>query len=160
MLSKSGARHKVYKTTWKSAEKSDADEFCVLKKYELAAEGDWKCLVKEVRLLGELAHSPYIADVQAVFVQQDPHAAYVQLPFYAGGDLLQWLCRYSPPVSKRKELLGHLAHALQYIHERGVAHGDIKLENVLVAIEGERVSAHLADFDGSPAAHRRHQDGH
>ena len=35
------------------------------------------------------------------------------------------------------------------MHERGLAHGDVKLENVLVAIHGEHATAHLADFESA-----------
>eukprot|EP00966_Prymnesium_polylepis_P200252 4640480-Prymnesium_polylepis.1 len=118
-----GARHEVWQVSYDG-------KMCVLKRYVLDVDSEWKALVKEVKLLRELAHCPYIADVEAVFVQQEPYSAFIQLPYYNGGDLLAWLREAVRPMGRRKVLLTHLAHALQDVHERGLAHGDIKLENV------------------------------
>ena len=54
---------------------------CVLKEYKLDNADEWKALAKEVQLLGQLAHCPYIADVQAVFVTHEPtYAAFPPTP--------------------------------------------------------------------------------
>ena len=154
-----GARHVVWRASFPD-EKNDAIP-CVLKSYVLNdkdKEAEWKALVKEVKLLRQLANCPYVADVQAVFMQDEDHTytAWVQLPYYNGGDLLRWLREAERPMAKRKVILTHLAHALQYIHERGFAHGDIKLENVLIATDGEHATAHLADFE---SARQQRRDG-
>ena len=145
-ISVAGARHKVWKATYDG-------EPCVLKEYELDDKAEWKALAKEVKLLGQLgANCPYIADVQAVFLQPEPYVAYVQLPYYNGGDLMHWLgANSSAELWRRKALLGQLCEALRHVHAHGVAHGDVKLENVLVAVEGEHATAHLADFESAHA---------
>ena len=102
----------------------------------------------QVRLLSELAH-PHIATVEAIFVQQQPYNAYVQLPYYNGGDLLAWLSTGAPELWRRKQLLGQLCEALRHVHAHGIAHGDVKLENVLVSVQGEHATAHLADFESA-----------
>ena len=91
---------------------------------------------------------PHIAPVQAV-LQPDPYAAYIQMPYYCGGDLLSWLSSGLREVWRRKALLQQLCEALRHIHSHGIAHGDIKLENVLIHIDGERPTAHLADFESA-----------
>ena len=65
-----GARHEVQKAHYDG-------ETVVLKRYVLPIKSEWRALEKEVKLLRELAHCPYIADVQAVFVQfrKEPYAA-------------------------------------------------------------------------------------
>ena len=129
-------------------------------------------LPHQVKLLGQLSECQFIASVDAVFVVYEPsYAAYVQLPYYNGGDMLHWLNgtvpekswlelglrnlglsdRRSrrPEVWQRKVLLGQLCEALRHLHSHGLAHGDVKLENVLVSLEGERATAHLADFESA-----------
>ena len=136
------ARHEVWRARYN-------DEACVLKQYKLDGIVEWKALTKEIKVLNQLAHCPYIVEVQAFFLQAEPFAAYVQLPFYQGGDLLAWLTGNMPVVWQRKALLNELCEALRHIHSHGIAHGDVKLENVLVSIDGPRVTARLADFESA-----------
>ena len=111
-------------------------EPCVLKEYELGKNAkQWERLLKEVRLLCELRH-PHIAALQAVFQQPgDSPVAYLQLAFYEGGDLSQWLEAQAPDMPRRKTVLQQLAQALQHMHAHGAAHGDVKLENVLISAQ-------------------------
>ena len=141
-LSDKDARHEVWRASYDG-------EACVLKEYKLDSRDEWKALVKEVTVLRRLASCPYVADVQAVFETPDHTAAYVQLPYYNGGDMLQWLTKTAPEVWRRKALLGQLCEALRHVHSHGLAHGDVKLENTLVSLEGERAMAHLADFESA-----------
>ena len=109
----------------------------MLKEYELKDTSEWKRLAKEVKLLHLLAH-PHITTVEAMFVQTEPYAAYLQLPYYSGGDMLLWLTVHQPEMWHRKALLGQLCEALHHMHDHGIGHGDVKLQNVLVF---SRVSA-------------------
>ena len=117
---------------------------CVLKEYKLGASATaLKDLRKEVRLLSEL-HHPHIVELQAIFEEPGTIFAYLQLRFYPRGDCVQWLEAASPNMSRRKTVLQQLAQALHHLHTHGVAHGDVKLENVLIS---EDETAHLADFE-------------
>ena len=143
-LSAKQARHDVWRARY------DGEE-CVLKEYKLDDGDEWKALTKEVKLLNQLAHCPFIADVQAVFIRSadDGLKAYVQLPYYNGGDMLAWLGKNAPQMWRRKALLSQLCEALRHMHSYGIAHGDVKLENVLVSVDGEHATAHLADFESA-----------
>ena len=119
-------------------------EPCVLKEYELGDAKEWDKLRKEVRLLCGLRH-PHIATLQAVFQQPgDSPVAYLQLAFYEGGDLSQWLEVQAPDMPRRKTVLQQLAQALQHMHAHGAAHGDIKLENVLISAQARPRPRHAA----------------
>jgi len=126
-------------------------------------------LPHQVNLLDQLSECLFIATVDAVFDVNAPgsYAAYVQLPYYNGGDMFRWLngevpdqtwleqllSHRKPRISQRKVLLGQLCEALRHMHSHGLAHGDVKLENVLVSLEGERATAHLADFESARRQH-------
>jgi colicin import membrane protein len=148
-ISAKDGRHEVIKASY-VGEGGEAEQ-CVLKEYKLDNPSEWKLLAKEVRLLSQLSDCPFIAPIQAVFVQSEPYAAYVQLRLYSG-DMRAWLSSEAPPALwRRKALLGQLCDALRHVHSHGIAHGDVKLENVLVALDddGHRATAHLADFESA-----------
>ncbi len=47
---------------------------------------------------------------------------------------------------EQETLLGQIASAIDYAHEMGVAHGGVKLSNILVALDGHGVKLMLSDF--------------
>ena len=144
-ISAKEGRHEVWKASYDG-------KACVLREYKLDNPSEWKLLAKEVRLLSQLSHCPFIAPVEAVFVQlyELQYAAYVQLQYFSGGNMRSWLSREpAPELLQRKVLLGQLCEALRHVHNHGLAHGDVKLENVLVSLEGERATAHLANFESA-----------
>ena len=78
--------------------------------------------------------------------------AYVQMPFYAGGNLRQWLG--AAPIAagrkaQRKRLLRGLLDAVKHVHDVHMVHNDIKLENVVLTDAGEAGEAVLIDFEYS-----------
>ena len=107
---------------------------CALKEYELQDNSQWRLLQREIRLLHTMQH-PHVAELQAVFQepQTSPPVVYLQLKWYAGGDCWSWLERERPCMTRRKSVLHHLAMGLQHMHLHGVAHGDVKLENLLIS---------------------------
>ncbi|GJE91169.1 serine/threonine-protein kinase [Phanerochaete sordida] len=64
--------------------------------------------------------------------------------YYAGGDLLQLIYRWSPmPLSLAKAYGAELLLAIKALHDIGIVHRDIKPENILLSATGHVV---LADF--------------
>ena len=58
---------------------------------------------------------------------------YLQLRWYARGDSTSWLRRDAPDIAQRKTALEGMAMGLQHMHSHGIAHGDVKLENLLIS---------------------------
>lgn len=134
----SSANHNVYHA-------EDGGDPCVLKEYSMRG-APLKTVLRQVRVLSELRH-PYIAPLRAVFA--DPPTAYLQFDFYSLGDFEQW-ARQPLELSTRKRALVQLLQALEYLHGRGVVHGDVKLSNLFISADG---TAHLADFELSREQH-------
>ena len=113
----------------------------MLKEYELSDLGSWRKIRTEVKLLHELSHA-HIAELQAVFREPDATipTAYLQLAYYEGGDLAQWLEAQQPDMARRRTILNQVALALQHMHAHGAAHGDVKQENVLIS---QQVTHHV-----------------
>ncbi len=96
---------------------------------------------REARVLAQLDH-PNILPVYD-FGEQDSHA-YLVMPYMAGGSLKDLLkVRQVLPPAEAIRLTTEVLNALQYAHERGLIHRDIKPGNMLFKADGKLM---LCDF--------------
>ena len=70
-------------------------------------------------------------------------ACYFSMGLIEGGQLDAILEREPMPIRSAVELIVKLAHTVQYAHEHGILHRDIKPGNILLDAKGE---PHLTDF--------------
>jgi serine/threonine protein kinase len=100
--------------------------------------------LNEISTTASLTHL-YIVPVYEGGIEEDRF--YFTMELIEGSDLGQ-LCRSGPLDPKRAiQLLRQVCAALQYIHEQGYVHRDVKPTNVLVWEPGDEwESAKLADF--------------
>ena len=68
---------------------------------------------------------------------------YLVMPYVRGGTLKERLARGNLPVGELLNLLGQAAEALDYAHEQGIVHRDVKPANLLLDGRGRLL---LADF--------------
>jgi serine/threonine protein kinase len=69
------------------------------------------------------------------------------LKWYEGGDLYEWLRTYGEmPEAISVRVMRQLLKCLSHMHEIGVAHLDVKLENILLDHENGEVNAFLGDL--------------
>lgn len=70
------------------------------------------------------------------------------LDYLAGGDLFQYLDKRDFKISEdRARSIAHqIASALYYLHSYGIAHRDIKLENILMSETSDDSELKLVDF--------------
>ncbi|TNY19068.1 kinase-like domain-containing protein [Rhodotorula diobovata] len=114
---------------------------------------------REVGILRRASH-PNINRIEAVEV--DAVAVHIFLELVPGGDLFTYLIKHGRlDAPEAKWLLFQLALALEYLHDTlGVAHRDVKLENVVLAFPcagnaGRFPKAQLADFGQAKEADAR-----
>ena len=70
---------------------------------------------------------------------------FLVLPFVEGGNLRQLIRnRDFVPLSEALPILGQIAAAIDMAHARGVIHGDVKPENILLS--ADKSHAYLCDF--------------
>src|SRR2546423_15723695 len=96
---------------------------------------------REARVLAQLDH-PNILPVYD-YGEQDGQA-YLVMPFMSGGSLKDRLSVRGPlSAQEAVRLIGQILTALQYAHDRGLIHRDIKPGNMLFKADGTLV---LSDF--------------
>src|SRR5215467_15339810 len=96
---------------------------------------------REARVLAQLDH-PNILPVYE-YGEQD-NQAYLVMPYMSGGSLKDMLNeRHVIPPGEATGLIAEMLNALQYAHERGLIHRDIKPGNMLFKSDGRLM---LCDF--------------
>jgi WD40 repeat protein/tRNA A-37 threonylcarbamoyl transferase component Bud32 len=106
----------------------------------LAGDHDRDRFLREARSVAQLRH-PSIVPVHEVG-QQDG-LLYLASEFVEGMTLADLLSGRRPSFTEAARLAAVLADALQYAHDRGVVHRDVKPSNVLLDGDGR---PHLMDF--------------
>lgn len=100
--------------------------------------------VAERDAMRELRQHPLVVKLLSCF--QNPDCLFLVLEFCPHGDLVD-VVRRAPgqrlPSSEAIVLVRQLIEVLQFVHQRGLVHRDVKLENVLVGGDG---SIRLTDF--------------
>ncbi|XP_017026305.1 ovarian-specific serine/threonine-protein kinase Lok-like [Drosophila kikkawai] len=101
-------------------------------------------VLKEVEIMRILSH-PCV--VRLHDVHDRPEAIYMLLEVVAGGDLckrIQIKDYLSEEIAKL--YFYQICHAVKYIHDCGIIHRDLKLENVLLATNDEETLLKVCDF--------------
>jgi len=92
-------------------------------------------MVQEPEILGCLGGHPNIVQLRCAAVSQETLRIYIVMQLLECSDLFTEMLRRRQPFNERdaREAVSQLVMAVVHCHRRGVAHRDIKLENVMVA---------------------------
>jgi serine/threonine-protein kinase len=102
---------------------------------------------EEAKLASEISHPNIVSVVD--FGEDPAFGAYMVMDLVEGEPLIN---EQASPMSVRRacDILVQLADALEHIHRRGIVHGDVKAENIMVTAESSgarrRRIARLLDF--------------
>ncbi|KAI1125929.1 Pkinase-domain-containing protein [Nemania abortiva] len=98
-------------------------------------------VMREIEIQRSLKH-PGIVELYAWF--EDSSCIYIILEYAAGGDLCDALRRETRFSEQHAAAcIAQVASALAHMHSKNIMHRDIKLENILLSLNGE---VKLADF--------------
>ncbi|KAK1276824.1 Protein kinase and PP2C-like domain-containing protein [Acorus gramineus] len=112
------------------------------KKPVLSTSDDIDRFHKELQLLCELDH-PGIATLVAAHARPPNYMFFFE--FYEGGSLAHKVHveEWTPSIDRALAIALRLAKALEYLHDLGIAHRDVKPANILL---DRHLEPHLADF--------------
>jgi DNA replication ATP-dependent helicase Dna2 len=113
-------------------------------------------IVDEARALAGLNHDA-ILKLHRAFT--DDRGTYLVTEFATEGDLRGYFDYAIPTEPELRDIAFAVGSGLSYLHERGYLHGDLKPENVLATVAGDRVRYMLADFGLRSATGHRHFQG-
>lgn len=106
-----------------------------------AQRGFYRRFLREARAASELDH-PHILSVYSYGEHQG--LPYIIMPYLAGGTLSDHVKREGPlSLRVAQSYLAQIAEALDYAHQRGCVHCDVKPANILLDDNGQVV---LSDF--------------
>ena len=79
---------------------------------------------------------------------ENPDSIYIVLEYMEGGDLFQYFEKREFKITEdRARAIAHqIAAALYYVHSYGIAHRDIKLENIMMVNRTDYSELKLVDF--------------
>lgn len=109
-----------------------------------------KNLQKEIRIQNFLNHSNIVKLYDVILLQE---YVVLILEWCENGDLFNYMCKYSKPDQNPsvsfKDILHfslEIAEGLHYLHQQGIGHCDLKLENLLL---NEEKKIKICDFGSS-----------
>jgi len=112
----------------------------VLARSPLQDEALEQRFVTEARLAAQLQH-PNIVKIFETGKQD--HAVFYSMELIEGEDLSEYQRHHKPNTRQLVEIVAKAARAVQYAHETGLIHRDVKPSNILIDEQGE---PHLTDF--------------
>mmetsp|Transcript_54429 Transcript_54429/g.150980 ORF Transcript_54429/g.150980 Transcript_54429/m.150980 type:complete len:406 (-) Transcript_54429:127-1344(-) len=117
------------------------------RQYPTAPERPW-CDIGIVSELNQLGF-PYVCELHGVF--RDNVNTYVVASLATCGDLFAW-CDRDPPPGRAREaemlpIVTQILKAVKWLHELGIAHRDLSLENILLTdANGGGLQVKIIDF--------------
>ncbi len=108
---------------------------------KLASQADRERFLREARSAARLRH----ANICPIYeVAEHEGCPYIAMGYIQGPTLRKWAKTGQPSAMAAAEMVAKLARAVDYAHEHGVIHRDIKPDNVMV--EADRGQPVLTDF--------------
>jgi serine/threonine protein kinase len=134
-----GATSVVFSATDRQTGKEYAMK--VMSRFDLDGQGLLQHIERELSIIQTLHHSNIIEFHELV---RDSDLLFVVLEKCDGGDLFEYMLDWhTRDMDTVKRLFRDIVLAVQYLHQQGIAHNDIKPENIILDANGR---AKLTDF--------------
>lgn len=130
----------------------------------LTGQTDFEREVAALQLLSKPPHGPHAHIVQLYDLHRDDDNYYLSMELIEGGELLEHLIDHGPySEALAASFLRQFAEAICFVHDNGLAHADLKPENLLLSsddVVGGTARLKVADFGCARSHDLSRQDMH
>jgi serine/threonine protein kinase len=110
-----------------------------------------EAVLQEVSIMNQLEH-PNLVNVLDFFEEEDNY--YIVMELMAGGDVFDRILDMNNYTEKdARDLFMVLLEAVEYMHKNGVAHRDIKPQNIFLASKDSNCRIKIGDFGFAKKVH-------
>ena len=96
---------------------------------------DMELCLNEIEILKVLNHDNVI---RLIDVFENEKSIYMVLEYINGSNLMEYSKKNFMGENRARTLMRQVFYGVKYFHEIGIAHRDIKLENIMVAFDEEK----------------------
>jgi serine/threonine protein kinase len=142
-----------FSTVWECRHKVSGEIFAckVIDRSGLKPTDD-EAILNEVAIMQSLADNKYVVQLLD-FYEEDDHF-YMIMEYMTGGDVFDRIVQYTQYTEKdAHDLSVCLLKALQNIHRAGIAHRDIKPQNLLLVESEDNAKIKIGDFGFAKRVH-------
>lgn len=142
-----------FSTVWECRHKVSGELYAckVIDRSGLKPSDD-EAILNEVAIMQSLADNKYVVQLLD-FYEEDDHF-YMIMEYMTGGDVFDRIVQYTQYTEKdAHDLSVCLLKALQNVHQAGIAHRDIKPQNLLLVESEDNAKVKIGDFGFAKRVH-------
>lgn len=110
----------------------------ILKEFKFIKTEDERISIVQQSKLVQRLQNPNLGQIEAIFFNRQENSAYVQMPFYSEGNLVQFQKTHCPDELCLRHVFRGVLRGLAYLHHYGVVHCNICPTRIVVQMNPDQ----------------------